>query len=68
MQQINYHESRQRGTTDFPIEFHHVDKNHPHYDMPFHWRVEFELIRILEGSLTILLKKSLSPPLRTQQS
>jgi len=57
MQQINYHESRQRGTTDFPIEFHHVDKNHPHYDMPFHWHVEFELIRILEGSLTISIEE-----------
>jgi len=57
MQHMNYHENRQRGTTDFPIEFHHVDKKHPHYIMPYHWHTEFELIRILEGALTISIEE-----------
>lgn len=57
MQHLNYYENRQRGTTDFPIEFHHVDKNHPHYTMPYHWHAEFELIRILEGIFTISIEE-----------
>jgi len=57
MQHSNYHENRQRGTTDFPVEFHHVDKYHPHYSMPYHWHAEFELIRILEGTFTIAIEE-----------
>jgi len=57
MHQINYYENRQRGTTDFPIEFHHVNIRHPHYTMPYHWHAEFELIRILEGSFTISVEE-----------
>lgn len=55
MQYINYREERQRGTLDFPLEFHHVSKAHPQHYMPFHWHVEFELIRILEGNLLFTL-------------
>ena len=53
MQYINYRESRQRGTADFPIEYHHVSPTHPQYIMALHWHVEFELIRILSGSLKL---------------
>lgn len=59
MQHINYHENRQRGTTDFPVEFHHVDKNHHHYTMPYHWHPEFELIRVLEGSFTVFIEEKM---------
>ena len=47
MQYINYRESRQRGTVDFPLEYHHVSPSHPQYEMALHWHVEFELIRVL---------------------
>jgi len=57
MQHINYYENRQRGTTDFPMEFHLVDKKHPHYTMPYHWHAEFELIRILEGAFTVSIEE-----------
>lgn len=53
MHYINYRETRQRGTADFPIEFYHVSPNHPQYSMPIHWHVEFELIRILQGNLLL---------------
>jgi len=53
MLNMNYHENRQRGTADFPVEFHHIESTHPHYTMSYHWHVEFELIRILEGTFHI---------------
>ena len=55
MQYINYRESRQRGTIDFPFEHHHVSPSHPQYNMALHWHVEFEIIRILAGKLTITI-------------
>ena len=55
MQYINYRETRQRGTADFPLEFHHVTSTHPQYLMSFHWHVEFEIIRILKGTFTLTL-------------
>lgn len=57
MQYINYRENRRRGTADFPIEFHHVERSHPQYMMPYHWHVEFEIIRILEGSFTLSIEE-----------
>lgn len=55
MQYINYQESRQRGTADFPLEYHHVSPSHPQYIMSLHWHVEFELIRILKGTLQLTI-------------
>lgn len=40
--------------SSFPIEYHYVSENHPRYVMPFHWHNECELIRVLEGKLTII--------------
>lgn len=53
MQYVNYRESWQRGTVDFPFEYHHVSPSHPQYVMSLHWHVEFELIRVLKGSLQL---------------
>lgn len=58
MQYINYRESRQRGTIDFPFEHHHVSPTHPQYNMALHWHVEFEIIRILEGTLIITVDEN----------
>lgn len=55
MKYLDFKENKQRGTFDFPIEFYHVDKNHINYVMPYHWHIEYEIIRILEGTFTILL-------------
>lgn len=57
MQYINYRENRRIGTADFPLEYYHVTASHPQYVMSFHWHVEFELIRILSGSLTVTIVK-----------
>lgn len=50
-----YNELKQRGTADFPIEYHYIDKNHTRYEMSAHWHTEFEIIRILRGELKIRL-------------
>ncbi|MCL2865651.1 MAG: AraC family transcriptional regulator [Lachnospiraceae bacterium] len=55
MQYMNYRESWQRGTADFPVEFHHITPQYPQYYMPLHWHVEYELIRVLEGCFQIIL-------------
>lgn len=55
MQYYNYSENKQRGTYDFPFEFYHVDRSHPRYEMAYHWHVEYEIIRILTGSLHVTM-------------
>ena len=55
MQFWDYNENRQRGTRDFPVEFHHIDIRHPRYTMPYHWHMESELLRVLQGQLTLTL-------------
>lgn len=49
MKYVDYREHRQQGTFDFPIEFYH------RYQMPYHWHLEYEIIRILEGSFHLTL-------------
>lgn len=51
MRYLASHERTVRGTFDFPIELYYVDKNHPRYEMPFHWHMEHELILVLQGVL-----------------
>ena len=48
-------ENRPRGTYEFPYEFHHIDPSHPRYVMRYHWHVEFEIVRILTGTLLVTL-------------
>ena len=55
MHYLDYNEKKQHGTLDFPIEYYHVDKHHPRYNMPFHCHKELEIIRILEGILFLKL-------------
>lgn len=47
--------AKKRGTFDFPIELYYVDKHHSRYQMPFHWHMEYELIRVLQGTFTLIL-------------
>lgn len=53
MQYINYRESWQRGTVDFPVEYHHITPAHPQYIMSLHWHVEFEIMRIIKGTFLL---------------
>jgi len=44
-----------RGTPEFPLGFYRVDNTHPNYHMQLHWHVEYEMIHICTGSLTLFL-------------
>lgn len=55
MHYFDYKEQAQHGTSQFPFAFYHVDGEHPRYHMPYHWHQEYEIIRILEGTLTLSL-------------
>ena len=50
-----YNELCTRGTPDFPIAYYFVDKNHTRYEMSAHWHSEIELLRILDGELSVKL-------------
>lgn len=51
MKYIKYRETKEHGTFDFPMEFYHVSPSHPRYEMSYHWHIEYEVIRILNGEL-----------------
>ena len=57
MHDLDCNEARLKRTYDFPFEFHHIESNHPRYVMSYHWHVEYEIIRILKGSLTVTLNE-----------
>lgn len=51
MLSLSLHENKPCGDADFPAEYYYVDGTHPRYQMPFHWHQEWELIRVLQGSV-----------------
>ena len=55
MHDLVRNEDRLRGTYEFPFEFHHIDSTHPRYVMSYHWHVECEIMRVLQGTLTVTL-------------
>jgi len=55
MRYVEYKEHRKHGSFDFPFAFYNVAKNHPRYHMPHHWHPEFELLRVVSGSLVMQL-------------
>lgn len=58
MKHDGYNEFRQRGRFDFPIEFHHVDRHHPRFYMPYHWHMEYKIDLVVRGSVTLTLNES----------
>ena len=53
MHYFTYHEGKQHGTAEFPAAYYYVDRDHPQYNMPFHWHREWEIIRVLQGELAL---------------
>lgn len=49
------YEDIMRGTPEFPLGFYRVDRTHPNYHMQLHWHVEYELIHVCTGTLTLFL-------------
>lgn len=55
MKLLRYHEARQRGTVDFPLEYHYLDSHHPRYQMPYHWHEEYEILYVTTGTFELTL-------------
>jgi len=55
MYDFRYNEAVQRGTPDFPIEYYLCDTSNPHFDLPVHWHVEYEIIHVLRGEYPFVL-------------
>lgn len=55
MQKFVYLDKKQHGTTEFPVEYYYVDSRHPRYHMAFHWHGEWELLRVIKGTLLLTL-------------
>lgn len=64
MPAFRFHESLQRGSPDFPLEYYHLDKSHSRYEMSFHWHEEVELIRVISGAFSLSIDENsfLLPP------
>lgn len=55
MHAFTHLDRKQHGTLEFPVEYYYVDSKHPQYQMPFHWHNEWEILRVLAGTLHISL-------------
>lgn len=55
MKNIELKEQINHGSFDFPTEYYHVDSSHPRYEMMYHWHPEYEIIKIIEGSMLLNL-------------
>ena len=53
MHAFTHLDKTRHGTPEFPAEYYYVDSQHPRYQMPFHWHNEWEILRVLDGSLQI---------------
>ena len=51
MHAFTHLDKTRHGTPEFPAEYYYVDSQHPRYQMPFHWHNEWEILRVLDGSL-----------------
>lgn len=53
MKDIQFREDRIHGSPDFLMQFYHVDRAHPRYEMTLHWHKEFEIVRVVSGELSL---------------
>lgn len=52
------HETKQHGTMEFPAEYYYLEPSHPRYIMPFHWHRQWELIHVIEGSMSFVIDQT----------
>ena len=58
MKALRYHEDIQRGSLDFPLDYHLIDERHARYDMPYHWHEEVEILHVLTGEFPLVIDGS----------
>ncbi len=52
---MSFREIKKHGSDDFPFGLYEIDRDHPKYEMAFHWHANAEIIRVLQGSLSVTL-------------
>ena len=55
MRHLEYLEKRQRGTESFPVELYSVHPESSFYVMSCHWHLEYEIVIIRRGTLSMIL-------------
>ncbi len=58
MKTLRYHENKPRGSQEFPLDYHFVSKEHPRYEMPYHWHEETEIIHVVSGQFALMMDGS----------
>ena len=58
MKHPSYNEQKERGDFIFPAEYYYVTNHHPRYHMPYHWHLQYEIIRIIKGKITISIDEN----------
>lgn len=58
MRRLEYLEKRQRGTADFPMELYRLSPDSERYIMQCHWHLEYEIISVREGTLSLVLDET----------
>lgn len=48
---------QRRGSLDFPVEYRYVTCHQPRYHMPYHWHIEYEILRVLSGKIQLTPKE-----------
>lgn len=56
MKRTDLYERKTHGSPAFPLQYYRVDATHPQYVMPLHWHNEFEVVQLLEGTLTLYIQ------------
>lgn len=52
---LDYNEQVTNELRNIPLSFHHIREGHPFYRMPLHWHKPCEIVRVLQGTLTVFL-------------
>ena len=47
------YELSSRGDDSFPFEYYYLDQLHPRYVMPYHWHMDYEIVRVISGALSL---------------
>ena len=55
MRSLRDRECMQRGSPDYPLDYYLIDRNHPRYEMPYHWHAETELLHVISGQFSMTI-------------
>lgn len=55
MKYLEYKETRQHGTPEFPYAYYHITPTHPRYNMIHHWHPQTEIIYVNSGRFDVMI-------------